>query len=114
RGCIHLRQGLRSLLFTRWLRYMIYGNALMHPRPCQLFVLVVAAILFGRVDPVEADSPGAPPPIGLVRFDENYLYLRNGDSSQLKALSPWTPVKYIPLNEHGDIYLTLGTEVRLR
>ena len=86
----------------------------MRPRACQLFVLVVAAILFGRVEPIEADSPGTPPPIGLVRFDENYLYLRNGDSNQLKALSPWTSVKYIPLNEDGDLYLTLGGEIRLR
>src|SRR2546423_4123840 len=86
----------------------------MRPRPCQLFVLVLAAILFGRVEPIEADSPGTPPPIGLVRFDEDYSYLRNAGSNQLRALSPWTSLKYIPLNKAGDLYLTLGTEVRLR
>src|SRR5437588_9765546 len=86
----------------------------MRPCPCQVPVLIFAAILLGRVEPVRAGPPDAPPPIGLVRFDENYLYLRSAGSNQLSALSPWTSLKYIPLNEAGDLYLTLGGEVRLR
>lgn len=60
---------------------------------------------------------GEPPPeaspIESVRYTEDYGYLRLGDDAA-KTLSPWAPLKYIPLHEAGDIYLTLGAEFRLR
>jgi hypothetical protein len=54
------------------------------------------------------------PPIDNVRYTEDYGYLRGGDPDAMDALSPWGPVKYIPLNKAGDVYLTLGAELRLR
>jgi hypothetical protein len=61
-----------------------------------------------------ADSPPAPPPIDNVRYTESYAYLRDRDPDAMEPLSPWGSLKYVPLNDAGDVYLTLGAEVRLR
>jgi hypothetical protein len=49
-----------------------------------------------------------------VRYTEDYGYLRTAGPQAAEALWPWAPVKYIPLNDAGDVYVTLGAEVRLR
>jgi hypothetical protein len=49
-----------------------------------------------------------------VRHTEDYGYLRARDAQATAALWPWAPLKYIPLNDTGDTYLTLGSEFRLR
>lgn len=59
-------------------------------------------------------EPPDPPPIESVRYTEDYRYLRNADPPAGEQLSPWAPLKYIPLNDAGDVYLTLGSELRLR
>jgi hypothetical protein len=51
-----------------------------------------------------------PPPYKYLRYDEDYGYLR--DSSQRTDFID--AVKYIPLNQEGDWYLTLGGEARER
>ena len=61
-----------------------------------------------------AEPASAPPSIEIVRHTEEYGYLRRADPGAAEALSPWAPLKYIPLNADGDVYLTLGAEVRLR
>jgi uncharacterized membrane protein YphA (DoxX/SURF4 family) len=83
------------------------------PHPL-LSVLLAGGTLLGRVAPVHAEPPPAAPPIENVRYTEDYGYLRSGDPDAAAALSPWGPVKYIPLNKAGDVYLTLGAELRLR
>jgi hypothetical protein len=57
----------------------------------------------------ETDS-SAPPPYKQLRYDENYQYLH--DSSRRTDFLD--AVKYIPLNQEGDWYLTLGGEIRER
>src|SRR5262245_60451765 len=52
-----------------------------------------------------------PPAISTVRYDEDYSYLRESSS---RTGAWWEPLKYIPLSESGNIYLTLGSEVRFR
>lgn len=54
-----------------------------------------------------------PPPINNVRYTEDYGYLRHRDAA-VASLYPWAPLKYIPLGESDDVYLTLGAEFRLR
>lgn len=52
----------------------------------------------------------APPPYGAVRWDEDYTYLRDPAA----AADFWDPIKYIPLNDTGDVYLSLGGQARYR
>jgi hypothetical protein len=60
----------------------------------------------------EPDRPSAeaPPGYQLLRYDENYRYLRDPQRRQ----DFLDDVKYIPLDETGDSYLTLGGEIRER
>src|SRR5271154_4194276 len=51
-----------------------------------------------------------PPAHTALRYDEDYGYLR--DPAARTDL--FDPLKYIPLNETGDWYLTLGGELRDR
>ncbi|MGB7157535.1 MAG: alginate export family protein [Tepidisphaeraceae bacterium] len=51
-----------------------------------------------------------PSPYTPVRWDENYFYL-----SDPAARTDWLdPIKYIPLNDDGDVYLSLGGQARYR
>jgi len=58
----------------------------------------------------DSEPPPAPPPFKLLRYDENYSYLRDPArrSDYLDA------IKFIPLTTNGDWYLTLGGEIRER
>jgi len=51
-----------------------------------------------------------PPPYRLNRADENYHYLRD----PARRTDFWDPLKYVPLNEAGNWYLSLGGEARER
>ena len=46
----------------------------------------------------------------LERYEEDYSYLRDPGLST----DPFDPLKYIPFNPDGDVYLTLNGEVRFR
>ena len=56
------------------------------------------------------NSDTLPPPYKQLRYEESYQYL--SDSSRRTDFTD--QVKYIPLNQEGDSYLTLGGEVRER
>jgi hypothetical protein len=59
----------------------------------------------------EAREPEpAPPPYELLRQDEDYSYLRD----PRRQTDFFDPVKFIPLDAEGTIYLTLGGEGRAR
>src|SRR3954451_20364672 len=53
---------------------------------------------------------GGPPGYKSLRYEEDYRYL--GDPSRRADL--WDPIKYIPLGDDPEIYLSLGGEVRER
>ena len=59
--------------------------------------------------PVLSKAQHEEPSITLVRYDEDYSYLR---SSANRTGKWWEPLKFIPLTE--KTYLTLGNEFRLR
>lgn len=50
-----------------------------------------------------------PPTFKLIRSDENYRYLADKPSA-----SPGDQLRYIPLSDDPDVYLSLGGEARLR
>lgn len=65
------------------------------------------AIIGSGVRPPQANSP---PPYKALRYDEDYRYLR--DPAQRTDV--WDAIKYIPLGENPDYFLTLGGEIRER
>jgi hypothetical protein len=68
--------------------------------------------------PAEAAAPASapaapvpqPPAYTPVRWNERYTYL--GDPDRRTDL--FDPIKYIPLNDDGDVYLSLGGQARYR
>ena len=81
-----------------------------------LFCVLAASCSFAPfvfllpVTMAEEDEPVVPPEFKLLRYEEDYTYLR--DPGQRADL--FDPIKYIPLNAEGDIYLSLGGEIRER
>jgi len=70
----------------------------------------VASLMLGAMLGVCSVAQAAePPPFRLIRSDENYRYL--ADPS---AATPGDRLRYIPLSDNPDIYLSLGGETRLR
>jgi hypothetical protein len=57
-----------------------------------------------------APSDYGPPPYSVFRDMEDYTYLRDPK----KHDDVFDPIKYIPLNSTGDIYLSFGGEIRER
>lgn len=57
-----------------------------------------------------ADVPATPPAYTPVRWNEDYSYLKNAPASA----DPLDKLKYIPLNDSGDVYLSLGGQARYR
>jgi Alginate export len=56
-------------------------------------------------------SQPSPPPLTTLRDDEDYASLRDPAA---RTGAWWEPLKYIPLNKTGDVYVTVGAELRLR
>jgi hypothetical protein len=80
------------------------------PKP--LFVVGVmagATIITARADET-VPTIMSPPAHTVLRYDENYSYLKD----PLARTNLFDPVKYIPLDKAGDIYLTFGGQVRDR
>jgi len=60
--------------------------------------------------PSAATAADAPPPFQLMRWEEDYAYLKD-------AAGPWSwddSIKYLPLSGDGATYLSIGGEVRER
>lgn len=81
--------------------------------PGSLFFVTAAVVWMAegawaqQATPAEAECPQ---PYRLLRFDEDYSYLR--DPSKKKEF--FDDLKFIPLEESGDYFLTLGGEIRQR
>ncbi len=74
-------------------------------------IFTLCALFFGSLDTALAEEPPFhPPPYQLNRADEDYRYLR--DPAQRTDF--WDPIKYVPLNESGSWFLSLGGEARER
>ncbi|MGL3109130.1 hypothetical protein [Bradyrhizobium sp. BR 1432] len=79
-----------------------------------IFVAVAVAV---PADALSAEVNGtenanvAPLKTTLLRYDEDYSYLRDPAK---RTGAWWEPYKYIPLDFRDDAYLTLGLELRFR
>lgn len=60
--------------------------------------------------PCDENSKDAAPPYKLLRYEEDYSYLRD----PRRRSDCWDPIKYIPLCGREDWYLSIGGEVRER
>ena len=58
----------------------------------------------------QANAPAAPPAYKLLRYEEDYSYLKDPG----RRTDFWDPIKYVPLWGREDWYLSLGGEVRER
>ena len=70
-------------------------------------LLVSASALVAQTKP--AAPPAAPPAYTPVRWNEDYSFLQSAPDADR-----WDPIKYIPLNDEGDWYLSLGGQARYR
>jgi len=65
----------------------------------------------GHGEVQDASSFLDPPSITTERYTEDYSYLRDPAAH---SGAWWEPLKFIPLNESGDVFVGIGDEVRLR
>jgi hypothetical protein len=75
-----------------------------------LVALAAAAALASEAR-AQSGSTQKPPPLTITRYDEDYSYL--ADPAR-RSGQWWEPLKYVPLGSGEDIYLSTGTELRLR
>ncbi|MGB7158365.1 MAG: alginate export family protein [Tepidisphaeraceae bacterium] len=80
---------------------------MMKTRLASAILLSTASALVAQTKP--ASAPPAPPAFTPVRWNEDYSYLKTAPHTDF-----WDPIKYIPLNEEGDWYLSLGGQARYR
>jgi len=59
----------------------------------------------------EALAAAEPPQVTNFRYEEDYSYLRDPSN---RSGAWWEILKFIPLSESREVYLTLGNEARLR
>ena len=85
-----------------------------HARDCVVVTcasLVIVCTLAGRgTAQCSMPIPKGPQPFKQLRYDEGYRYLQD-ENLRTEALDR---IKYIPLNEDGSTYLSLGGEIRER
>lgn len=72
---------------------------------CWIYVMSIA-FLGALEQPTSAQMP--PPPFKLIRYEENYQYLVD-KANRTNALDA---LKFIPFNERGEAYLSLGGDMR--
>ncbi|MFL5358566.1 alginate export family protein [Archangium sp.] len=75
-----------------------------------LALLVVGLLVGGRAQAQAPQKPSSPPPFEVLRAEEDYRYLRAPDAPR----APLDGLKYLPLNEKGSVFLSLGGDLRQR
>lgn len=85
--------------------------------PCQSHTVAATwVVLLGTAATAAGQQPesvkdiSAPPAYQKLRYDEDYSYLK--DTTRRSDF--WDRIKYIPLNDAGDRYLSIGGEARWR
>ncbi len=87
------------------------GQPLGRPRLQAVSALELLAIAVLGCAQASADEKRCErPPVTLVRYDEDYSFLRNPKC----RTDVWDPLKYLVLDESLSAYLTLGLDIRER
>ena len=77
-------------------------------------IVSAASLLHAQTQPSAAPSPPAAvpqaPAYTPVRWNEDYLYLRD----PARRTDPFDSLKYIPINDEGDWYVSFGGQARYR
>ena len=81
----------------------------MKTRLASAILLSTTAALSAQVTKPAA-APTQPPAYTPLRWNEDYSYLKTSTA----PADPFDPIKYIPLNDDGDWYLSLGGQARYR
>ena len=68
-------------------------------------------LLSSAAEAQESQSSDQLPRMSNFRYDEDYSYLRDPSP---RSGQWWEGLKYIPLNPPGDVFLSLGNELRVR
>lgn len=77
--------------------------------PCALVLACSEPPTPAPVAEPNKDTPKTPP-YQKLRYDEDYSYLKD----PAKRSDFWDPIKYIPLDDTGDWYFSLGGDARFR
>ena len=79
-------------------------------RGCDNLLRMVLLVYLIVATSAQARAEYAPPPYQQLRYDEDYSYLRD----PARRVDLWDAVKYVPLGGDGELYLTLGGDIRER
>ena len=79
-------------------------------RRWRLLATCLTACGIFQIQVADSTPPAGPAPLKQLRYDENYAYLRDPANGS----DYLDPIKFVPLNNEGDSYLTLGGEIRER
>lgn len=78
-----------------------------------LIKVLLLLFLFQRTFAQEKEEKKEPPDFSLKRASENYEYLKDKENNPYER-DFFDPVKFFPLNQKKDIYLSLGGQLRPR
>jgi hypothetical protein len=79
------------------------------PLGTAMLLCAAPTLLAQTTKPAAVPATTPVPAYTPVRWNEDYRYLKSAPDADL-----WDPIKYIPLNESGDWYLSLGGQARYR
>jgi len=78
-----------------------------------LFLFVFCSLQLATAQEQKEAIKKEPPALKMTRAEENYAYLKNKENSVFEE-DPFDVIKYISLNQSGNIYLSLGGQFRPR
>ncbi|MBJ6724436.1 alginate export family protein [Geomesophilobacter sediminis] len=73
-------------------------------------IITLHLLLSAPQQAISLETEPSVPSYKLNRADEDYRYLKDGT----RRIDFWDPIKYLPFNDRGDWYLSLGGEARER
>jgi len=92
----------------------MYGTIGLHTfaKSVRASFIIIITVLISGVNPWVAEAQQLPPhpPYQPLRYDEDYSYLRD----LTRRTEFWDIIKYVPFNDKGKWYLSVGGEVRER
>lgn len=92
----------------RLLRVLIGGRQ--HSVALRVIVTVIVTVLGITAAPRVGHAACPSPPYLTLRYEEDYGFLRDPSC----RTDFWDPLKYVPLDENGAVYLSTGVDARVK